>query len=215
MTVSPSIPPTLRELFAKADTRRCVHMAIDVQEMFIHSERIEEIVQKIGRVIAPSFSGLEIPTYWVYWPTNDKNFPANIDGLDVEELHSRGGFLYNVVPSAIDIVIPKSDSSALQNYGYDRNKPTLTKQKLMQDNPDIIFVSGFAYEECVRKTILDLREMGYQVVLLEDGTDEPEDKNLREQQLVEAGVVFARSEDAVAAVKAFHAKGPVRFTFNS
>lgn len=215
MTVSPAIPPTLRELFAKAETRRCVHMAIDVQEMFVHSGRIEDIVQKIGRVIAPSFSGLEIPTYWVYWPVNDKNFPANLDGLDVEELRSRGGYLYNVEPSAIDIVIPKSDSSALQNYGYDRNKPTLTKQKLTQDKPDIIFVSGFAYEECVRKTVLDLREMGYQVVLLEDGTDEPDDKSLREQELVDAGVVFARSEHATEAIKLFQAKGPTRFTFNS
>ncbi len=209
MTIAPVLlPETLTRLFEKAGARRCVHLAIDIQEMFIHSDRLEEIVQKIGRVIAPSFSGLEIPTYWVYWPKNDKNLPDSVDRLDVQELQQRGEYLYNVVPSPIDIVIPKSESSAMRNSGYNRDKPTLTAQKLDSDNPDIIFVTGFAYEECVRKTILDLRKRGYPVVLLEDGTDEPEDRSLREQELIDADVVFARSEDAVEAIKRFQAKGP-------
>lgn len=96
----------------------------------------------------------------------------------------------------------------MRNSGYNRDKPTLTAQKLDSDKPDIIFVTGFAYEECVRKTILDLRKRGYPVVLLEDGTDEPEDRSLREQELIDADVVFARSEDAVEAIKRFQAKGP-------
>lgn len=197
-------PKTLSELFDRTDISfdRCARMSIDLQQEFITSPRMEGIAAHTRDHIAPAFNQIGVPTYWVYWPYHSNLCAQNRVELIAQDYQQGAAEIYDIWPAAIDKVLPKHASSAFR-HGLSQHidGPTLTELTLYEDEVELLLVDGFVYDECVTRTIVDATKRGYLVALLEDGTDGPKEARLHERELVDAGVIFLNSDEAITTLK--------------
>lgn len=199
-------PVTLTELFERTNIPfdRCARMTIDVQQDYIVSPHMENIVAHMRDHIAPAFNKIGIPTYWIYWPVEGTPHAHTREDLIRRDYREGAQAIYEIWPALIDKVLPKHSSSAFQHGLMQKiDSPTLTELTLYEDEVELLLVDGFFYDECVTRTIVDAAERGYLVALLEDGTDGPLSARLHEPKLVNAGVIFLNSDEAIVALKKY------------
>lgn len=179
--------PSLTDIFARACGARgqVAHLAIDVQNAYIMDGSDVGIAKKIGHEIAPEFSKLNIPTYWVhYTPQHQSRTPWSRKSIFPQP--SPVDFSKYVSPKCGDRVVEKTDISAFGGGAL----PDL----LRADKKRILLVSGFTYAVCVHDTVRDARRSGYDVVLMTDATDYNADYDFIETSLNRNGIVMAPSQ---------------------
>ena len=197
-------PVTLAELFERTNIPfdHCARMTIDMQQEFIVSPRMEEIAAHMKDHIAPAFNEIGIPTYWVYWPDGNRSYAQTRVDLIAQDYKEGSCAIYDIWPAEIDKVLPKHGSSAFQHGLMQKvDGPTLTELTLYEDEVELLLVDGFFYDQCVTRTIVDAAKRGYLVALLEDGTDGPSEARLHEPELIEAGVIFLNTDEAIETLK--------------
>lgn len=199
-------PRTLEDLFERTGLTLddCGHLCVDNQMRFMESPAMEGASDKINHAIAPAFNQLGIRTYWIIWPKNDAHIPRYASDLEKRNFMDGAEQLRDVWPADIDRVIPKNCRSAFIQWHYG-DAPTLTEQILEMDGPDILFVTGFFADMCLKSTVEDACEKGYLVAWLEDGSNLGEygaqQRDAIKRELEDIGVVFTTSEDAFASIR--------------
>lgn len=181
---------TLSALFNEEsmNTDSFVHLAIDVQNEFcIH--RYNDIAQKIGEDIAPSFNEHGIPTYWVYyrhWQERYKDEKDCVIGPD----RAYGGMHSSVKPAANDMFIGKNrDSAFLGSHIEDI---------LKENGKTNLIVTGFNYHACVYDTVMDAHAQGHKIVLLEDATNHSGTESYYHKVMKNHGIIEAPSGDILS-----------------
>ncbi len=178
---------SLTDIFCAARVARAhvVHLCIDVQNAYIMDDNDMHIAQKIGRDIAPAFSKLGIPTYWVHYTPSYQSRTLRNCNLIIPQISSVDFSKYVALKYG-DRVVEKTDTSAFGGGAL----PDL----LREDGKQLLLVSGFTYAICVHDTLRDARRNGYDVVLMQDATDYEEHYDFIEESLAQHGVVVATSD---------------------
>ncbi len=201
-------PATLSEMFERTGLTldHCAHICVDNQMKYMDSSAMEEASDRINDHIAPSFNQLGIRTYWIVWPVNEGTIPVEVGQLAAGDFKDGGSLIRDRWPADIDKVIPKNRTSAFERWPYaNESGPTLTERILEDDQVGVLFVTGFFADACLKKTAEDACQKGYCVVWLEDGShlqDFHEERQMQmREQLRGQGVIFMRSEDAMADIR--------------
>ena len=119
------------------------------------------------------------------WP---RHCVQGIEGAEIDPRIDR---------AQITEVVDKGDRSGLE--GYSAFEETDFDERLRRRGVDSLVVGGLAANICVRHTALDALRHGYEVTLVEDATRgvdvEPGDTERALQEMRDAGVRFARSDE--------------------
>ena len=161
------------------------HVSIDVQDHYIMSRADEKVAEHIGRVVAPNFTKQGIKNYWVYFLQNEKRRPSFLGGGTLSA--NRNHFNRNVKPHRKDAIIHKTDYSAIGS--------SCLESVLRDDKKETVVLTGFTLGVCVFDTLIDLRRLGYKVVLLRDGTDFDDSLQYEIDQITASGAVIAETSD--------------------
>lgn len=98
--------------------------------------------------------------------------------------------------SAIDELVDKGDEPGIE--GYSAFDETDFEQRLRDRGIDSLVVAGLATNVCVRSTVLEARELGFDVTVVEDATRgidlEPGDTKRAVREMEGAGVRIASSQ---------------------
>jgi len=143
-----------------------------------------------------SFAGVEVdPTAWrgvdppSIWPAHC------VAGTPGAELH------WGLDRSKVDVVLDKGQ--ARDSQGYSAFQDTLLEQLLRDRGVDRLYVAGLATDYCVKNTVLDALQAGFEVTVVEDairGVEvEPGDSQRALEEMRRAGAVLATTADVVAA----------------
>jgi len=176
-------PDNLATLILKYEGRTAL-LVIDTQREFCdpkhpHKRGNEETVTVSERIqsLVPEFRKANIPVYAVYSSRNGERPAADID-------------FYKFAPRKEDILVAKDTDSAF--WGSD------IKEILEHDDKKLLLVCGFNQAACVLSTVVDARDLGFKVCLLEDlvGNDNRNRycKDLATNQMKNAGTVMASSQ---------------------
>jgi nicotinamidase/pyrazinamidase len=146
-----------------------------------------------------SFQGAEVDP--AEWRGAD---PASIWPVHCVE-GTRGAELHSALESAkVDLVIDKGQDPNSQGYSAFQDTPLL--DLLRERGVDGLFVAGLATDYCVKNTVLDALENGFDVTVVEDavrGVDvESGDSERALREMEGAGAHLARSEDVRARIAA-------------
>jgi nicotinamidase/pyrazinamidase len=139
-----------------------------------------------------SFRGVEVdPDRWrgadppSVWPVHC------VQGTAGAELHPA------LDRSKIDLVVDKGQDPWSQ--GYSAFQDTRLAEILRGRGVDRLYVGGLATNYCVKNSVLDARERGFDVIVIEDairGVDiEPGDSQRAIEAMKEAGAVFAGAHE--------------------
>jgi nicotinamidase/pyrazinamidase len=139
-----------------------------------------------------SFRGVEVdPDRWrgadppSVWPVHC------VQGTAGAELHPA------LDRSKIDLVVDKGQDPWSQ--GYSAFQDTGLAEILRGRGVDRLYVGGLATNYCVKNSVLDARERGFDVIVIEDairGVDiEPGDSQRAIEAMKEAGAVFAGAHE--------------------
>jgi nicotinamidase/pyrazinamidase len=166
---------------------------------------ISDIVDRFEFVVATrdwhpkdhgSFAGVEVDmSEWrgtdppSIWPVHC------VQGTKGAELHS------SLDRTKIDVVLDKGQDPNSQ--GYSAFQDTRLGDLLRAHDVDRIFVVGLATDYCVKHSVLDARDQGFEVVVVEDairGVEvEPGDSDRAIEEMVGAGADFVMAEDVTPA----------------
>jgi nicotinamidase/pyrazinamidase len=94
-------------------------------------------------------------------------FPANcVAGTEGAALHAE------LDTKSRDVVVKKGTRRDMDSFSYFfdviKSSATIAHQQLKQRGIRMLFIAGIATDFCVRASVLDARELGYQVVVIED-----------------------------------------------
>jgi nicotinamidase/pyrazinamidase len=142
-----------------------------------------------------SFVGVEVdPSLWrgddppSVWPVHC------VAGTPGAELHPA------LERAKVDVVLDKGQDPRSQ--GYSAFQDTRLGDLLRERGVDRLFVTGLATDYCVKNTVLDAREQGFDVTVIEDavrGVDvQPGDSERALQEMEAAGARLATSDQVVA-----------------
>jgi nicotinamidase/pyrazinamidase len=137
-----------------------------------------------------SFSGVEVdPAAWrgadppSIWPVHC------VQGTPGAELHP------SLDRAKVDVVIDKGQGSNSQ--GYSGFQDTRLGDLLRDRGVDRLFVTGLATDYCVKNTVLDALDLGFDVTVVEDairGVEvNPGDSARAVEEMRKAGASFARA----------------------
>lgn len=160
---------------------RCVHVVVDVLYDFIDgSLPCNNTIEAIDKSVEYINAHPEQKVVYVcdYHPANHSSFKVNgglwpahcVQGTKGCKIHEKYYSLKNVEsrPDDANIFYKGSDAAVEQYSGYeavDKNGQHLSELFRGSD----IIVSGIAIEYCVKNTVLDFINNGYNVSMLEEG----------------------------------------------
>ena len=162
---------------------------------------ISDIIDRFDFVVATrdwhpenhgSFSGVEVDmSKWrgtdppSIWPVHC------VQGTKGAELHP------SLDRSRIDVVLDKGQDPHSQ--GYSAFHDTRLADLLRAHDVDCVYVVGLTTDYCVKNTVLDARQEGFDVVVVEDAIRavevEPGDSERALEEMRQAGAELAPSED--------------------
>jgi nicotinamidase/pyrazinamidase len=162
---------------------------------------IGELVDSFDLVVATrdwhppehgSFRGVEVdPASWKgtdppsIWPVHC------VQGTEGAELHR------SLDRAKVDVVVDKGQDPSSQ--GYSGFQDTRLGDLLRDRGVDRLFVTGLATDYCVKNTVLDARDLGFDVTVVEDairGVEvEAGDSARAIEEMKAAGAEFAPSSD--------------------
>ena len=135
-------------------------LVIDVQEEFCDPKHREkrgtkhtvEVSERIQSIV-PKFRKANIPVYAIYYSENKIKDLSKID-------------FFKFTPASNDTLIRKTADSAFRGSNI--------KNILQEDKKKLLLTCGFNLNACVKRTVTDAKEHGFEVCLLDDltGNDE-------------------------------------------
>ena len=129
-------------------------LIIDVQQGLFEKPtpiyKAEELLEKISTLIGRAHQS-GVPVFYI----QHSDLKALLKGSANWRLHPR------LQPLAIDQIIHKQHGNAFEDTNLD--------EALRSRNITILVVTGLVTHGCVRATCLGARQLGYKVVLVEDG----------------------------------------------
>jgi nicotinamidase-related amidase len=147
-------------------------LVIDVQEKFCKPRGIfgrgnsetKEISKRIKSIV-PEFRKAGIPVYAIYFGDEEKK-ASQID-------------FYEFAPHPDDVLVAKNDDSAFQGSNI--------REILKNDKRKLLLTCGFNLNACVKSTVMDALDEGFDVCLLKDlaGNDNENDASGAEEHLTD------------------------------
>lgn len=101
---------------------------------------------------------------------------------------------YNFIPESDDVLIPKSANSAFKEHHVENS--------LKDNKRKLLLTCGFNLNACVKSTVIDARERGFNVCLLRDLTgngndDDSSDKATHLEEIEQEGVMVKQSREVL------------------
>lgn len=166
-------------------------LVIDVQKEFCDPSKKRgnqqtEVIAKRIRALVPQFRQASVPVYAIYFDWSAKKKKKEASEVD----------FYEFQPEPEDVLVGKDRDSAFT--GSDIEKI------LRKDGRKSLLVCGFNVSACVRDTVMDAREKGFDVTLLEDlaGNDNlnPRTPDAALKEMRQAGIEITQSETVLRQV---------------
>jgi nicotinamidase/pyrazinamidase len=156
---------------------------------------IDALAPRFGRVYATrDWHPADHSSYQQYggpWPVH---CVANTHGAAFDERLDLG---------KVDVVVDKGTDR--ETDGYSGFAATILADDLRAHGIHRVFVVGLATDYCVKATALDAKAAGFDAVVLEDAAAavnvNPGDEQAALQELRDAGVAVARSDDVAGSVR--------------
>ena len=160
-------------------------LVIDVQNKYCNpkgfrgNKETDDVSKRI-QLMVPEFRSAGVPVYVIYYSK---------EGKGASEIN-----FYKFKPTSDDVLIAKKGDSAF--------KSSKIKKVLKKDRRKSLLVCGFNLNACVKNTVIDARENGFNVSLLRDltGNDNECCPNRTISHLIEMqdeGVVIEQSSKAL------------------
>lgn len=173
-------------------------LVIDVQREFADpagdrgNRETHRVAKRLSSLI-PAFRAAGLPAYAVYYSEEGKKKPQDID-------------FYLFRPAENDTLIAKDQDSAFRGSDI--------KKILQADKRKTLITCGFNLNACVFRTVMDARDNGFEVVLLEDltGNDNDNDRGKtagRVAEMKQKGVRFVNALDLLEEVSDFKKDHPL------
>jgi nicotinamidase/pyrazinamidase len=156
---------------------------------------------EIAEPLAPLLDRFDVVVATRDWhPPDHSSFAGTwpvhcVQGTDGAELHP------GLDRSKVDVVVDKGQDALSE--GYSAFQDTELADLLRSRGVDRLYVAGLATDYCVKNTVLDALQAGFEVTVVEDairGVEvEPGDSQRALEEMRRAGAVLATTADVVAA----------------